>query len=73
MRSLQDMHKPEFLQEMHKILLNFKIQADHLIPTRRPDQIMIMDKKKKKNRIYHSVDLFVVQSENKLKIKESGK
>ena len=33
------MHKPEFVleNEMHKILLDFKIQTDQLIPARRPD------------------------------------
>ena len=33
------MHKPESVQEneMHKILCDFKIQTDYLIPVRRPD------------------------------------
>ena len=32
----------------HKILWDFKIQTDHLILSRRPDQVLINQKKKKK-------------------------
>ena len=36
------MYKPEFILEnkIHKILCNFEIQSDHLIPARRPDLIL---------------------------------
>ena len=43
------MHKPEFVlkNETDKILWDFNILKDHIIPTRRPD-LVITDKKKKK-------------------------
>ena len=47
------MHKPESILEngTHTILLDFEIQADHLIPARRPDIIIInKDTKKKKEK-----------------------
>ena len=34
--------------ETHKILMDFELQTDHLIPTRPPD-LVIFNKKKKKN------------------------
>ena len=36
------MHKSESVleNEMHKIFWDFEIQTDHLIPTRRADQLM---------------------------------
>ena len=45
------MHKPEFVleNEMHKILLDFDIQTDHLISARRLD-LVIMNKKKREKR-----------------------
>ena len=41
------MHKPESVleNETHKILWDFEIQTDHLIPARRPDQEIIYKKK----------------------------
>ena len=46
------MHKPESILKngTHKIHWNFEIQTDHLIPTRKPD-LVILDKRKndKKN------------------------
>ena len=44
------MHNPAPVQEndSHKFLWDFNIQTDHLIPTRRPDLIIINRKKKKK-------------------------
>ena len=34
----------------NKILCNFEIQIDHLIPARRPDLVLIYKKKKKKKK-----------------------
>ena len=44
------MHNPAPVLEntMHKLLWDFNIQTDHLIPARRPDPIKINKKKKKK-------------------------
>ena len=41
------MHKPEPVLEnvMHKILWNFEIQTDDLIPAKRPDFVMINNKR----------------------------
>ena len=40
------LHKPESIPEnkMHKILWDFQIQTDHLIPTRRPNLVIIYNK-----------------------------
>ena len=42
------MHKPESVLEnkTHKILCDFEIQTDHLIPARKPDLVLIYEKKK---------------------------
>ena len=42
------MHKPESVleNEMHKTLRDFEIQTDHLISARRPDLVMVNNKKK---------------------------
>ena len=53
--------------EMHKLLLDFEIQADNLISARQPDLIII--KKKKKRTI---VDL-AVPADHRVKLKESYK
>ena len=39
---------PALKNATHKLLWNFNIQTDHLIPARRPDLIIIEKKKKKK-------------------------
>ena len=41
------MHKPESVlkNETHKILRDFEIQTDHLIPARRPDLVLINKKR----------------------------
>ena len=46
------MQKPEDVLENgnHKVLGDFEIQADHLIPVRRPDLVIIEKKKKKKKK-----------------------
>ena len=40
------MHNPEFLREneMHKIIWDFEIQTDNIIPARRPDLVIIKKK-----------------------------
>ena len=42
------MHKPESVieNETHKILWDFEIKTDHLIPARRPDLVLINKKRK---------------------------
>ena len=42
------MHKPEnaLEKENHKILWDFETQTDHLIPARRPDQVIINKRKR---------------------------
>ena len=42
------MRNPESIleNEMHKILWNFEIQTDHLISARRPDLVIVKNKKK---------------------------
>ena len=44
------MYRPESLEldETHTILLEFQIQTDHLIPARRPDNLVLMNKKEKR-------------------------
>ena len=44
------MHKPAPVLEnaKHKLLWDFNIQTDHLIPASRPDLTIISEKKKKK-------------------------
>ena len=46
------MHKPESVleNETFKILWDFEIQTDHLIPTRKSDLVIINKKKKKKKK-----------------------
>ena len=58
-------HKPESVleNETHKILLDFEIQTDHLIPPRRPELVMVKKKKKKKNRTCQIVDFVVLVTE----------
>ena len=66
------MHNPAPFQEkdLHKLLWDFNIQTDHLIPVRRPDLIII--NKKKKKRICKIVD-FVVPADYRINLKESEK
>ena len=42
------MHKPESVleNETHKILWDFEIKTDHLIPARRPDLVLINRKER---------------------------
>ena len=66
------MHNPAPVLEnaTHKLLWDFNIQTDHLIPARRPDLIIINKKKKKK--ICKIVD-FVVPADHRINLKESEK
>ena len=66
------MHKlaPVLENDSHELLWYFNIQTDHLIPTRRPDLIII--NQKKKNRICKIVD-FAVPADHRINLKESEK
>ena len=65
------MHNPAPILEndSHKLLWDFNIQTDHLIPARRPDLILI---NKKKKRICKIVD-FAVPVDHRINLKESEK
>ena len=61
---------PALENNSHKLLWDFNIQTDHLIPARRPDLIII--NKKKKTRICKIVD-FAVPANHRINLKESEK
>ena len=65
-------HNPALVLEndSHKLLWDFSIQTDHLIPTRRPDLIIINNKKKK--RICKIVD-FADPADHRINLKEREK
>ena len=62
------MHKPESVlgNETQKILWDFEIQTDHVIPAKRPDQEIV------KNRTCRLVD-FDVPTYYRMKIKKGEK
>ena len=62
------MHNPAPVLEndSHKLLWDFNIQTDHLIPARRPDLIII----NKRKIIYKIVD-FAVPVDHRINLKES--
>ena len=64
------MHNPAPVLEndSHKLLWDFNIQTDHLIPARRPDLIII----NKRKRICKIVD-FAVPVEHRINLKENEK
>ena len=64
------MHNPAPVLEndSHKLLWDFNIQTDHLIPARRPDLIII----NKRKRICKIVD-FAVPADHRINLKESEK
>ena len=64
------MHNPAPVLEndSHKLLWDFSIQTDHLIPARRPDLIII----NKRKRICKIVD-FAVPADHRVNMKESKK
>ena len=59
------MHNPASVleNEMHKLLWDFEIQTDYLITARRPDLIIINNKKE--------LAEFAVPADHSLKLKES--
>ena len=59
---------PVLENDSHKLLWDFNIQTDHLIPARRPDLIII----NKKKRTYRIVD-FAVPADPRIKLKECEK
>ena len=65
------MHNPAPVLEnhSHKLLCDFDIQTDHLIPARRPDLIIINNKKKRTCKI---VD-FAVPADHRIKLRECEK
>ena len=60
---------PVLENDSHKLLWDFNIQTDHLIPARRPDLIIIYTKKK---RIFKIFD-FAVPVDDRINLKESEK
>ena len=64
------MHNPAPILEnaAHKLLWDFNIQTDHLIPARRTDLVIIIKKKK----ICKIVD-FAVPADNRINLKECTK
>ena len=54
-------HKSESVldNEMYEFLCDFAIQSEHLIPTRRPNLMIITKKKKKKKRTCHILDFTI--------------
>ena len=71
------MHNPAPVLEnaMHKLLWDFNIQTDHLIPARRPDLIIIKKKKKKKEKEKRTCKIvdFAVPADHRIKLKECEK
>ena len=69
---LKTMHNPAPVREndTHKLLWDFNIQTDHLIPARTPDPIKINEKKKK--RICKIVD-FAIPANLRIILKECEK
>ena len=61
---------PVLENDTHKLLWDFNIQTDHLIPVRRPDPIII--NKKKKKSICKIVD-FAVPGDHRINLKECEK
>ena len=66
------MHNPAPVLEndSHKLLWDYNIQTDHLIPARRPDHIK--KKKIKKKKICKIVD-FAVPADHRINLKENEK
>ena len=64
--------KVDVENDSHKLLWDFNIQTDHLIPARRPDLIIINKKKKKKKRTCKIVD-FAIPADHRIKLKECEK
>ena len=58
--------------EMHKLRWDFEIQTDHRISARRPDLVIVNNKKKKKERTCRTVD-FAILADHWVKLKASEK
>ena len=71
------MHNPAPVLEnaTHKLLWDFNIQTDHLIPARRPDLITINKKKKKKKKEKRTCKIvdFAVPADHRIKLKDCEK
>ena len=73
------MHNPAPVPEnnTHKLLWDFNIQTDHLIPAGRPDLIIINNinkkKKKKKEKKTCKIVGFAVPADHRINLKESEK
>ena len=71
------MHNPAPVLEndSHKLLWDFNIQTDHLIPASRPDLIIIKKKKKKKKKKERTCIIvdFAVPADHRIKLKECEK
>ena len=69
------MHNPAPVLEndSHKLLWDFNIQTDHLIPARRPDLVIINKKKKKKRKRICKIVDFAVPAYHRIHLKESEK
>ena len=65
---------PVLVNDTHKLLWDFNIQTDHLIPTRRPDLIISNNNNNnnKKKRICKIVD-FAVPADHRINLKEDEK
>ena len=59
--------------DLHKLLWDFNIQTDHLIPARRPDLIIITKKKKKKEKRICKIVDFAIAADHRINMKESEK
>ena len=60
---------PDVENGTHKLLWDFNIQTDNLIPARRSDLILI---NKKKKRIWKTID-FTILSDHRINLKECEK
>ena len=69
------MHNPATVLEndSHKLLWDFNIQTDQLIPARRPDLIIINKKKKKKEKRICKIVDFAVLADHRINLKQSEK
>ena len=69
------MHNPAPILEndVHKLLMDFDVQTDHLISARRPDLIIINKKKKKKEKRISKIVDFDVPADQRIKLKEYEK
>ena len=59
---------PVLENNSHQLLWDFSIQTDHLIPARRPDLIIINEKKR-----ICKIVVFAVPADHKINLKESEK